>query len=541
MKKIFTLFAVILLSSFFSANLYAQSFNWLWAKSIGTTPPAKITVDGLGNVFVANGFWDNVEFDTDTLTNAGGQVSNDIYIAKYNASGVFQWALSFGNSSSDEIVSSISTDSVGNVYLVGGFYTSTMTFGSITINNHSFNNETFIVKISGAGVVLWAKAVGGSGSDGAGDIITDANGNSYVGGTFESSVTIGNTTLASSGNADAFIYKINTQGNFVWAKKAGGSGTDRCESIALDPSKKFFAVAGTYNSPSITLGTISLTNTHGNYDFFIARYDSSGNSAWAQTCGSNDEEVFPRVKIDHAGDICFVGEFPGSSITAGSNTFTNLYPGSTDLLIAKYDIAGNVLWAKNASGNDNDNIADLAIDPSNNIYLTGYYYSTPITFHKQASGGSPNQYLAKYNSSGTLQWYDQIFKAVYDIFIDNAGHMYLAGYYQDSIKFGNITLHGTGLSGFVVKTDNVVGIEEVNASASNLIVYPNPASGEFFVFADGNGEKSLEIFNALGELIFSEEKLRENPVRINCKFNSGIYYIRIAGDQKMYSGKVVVE
>jgi len=85
-------------------------------------------------------------------------------------------------------------------------------------------------------VWLWAKKAGGTSSDTGRSIATDSEGNSYVIGTFYKTAAFGDTELTSSGSTDIFVAKLDSNGNWLWAKQAGGSSTDRDLSIASDSS-----------------------------------------------------------------------------------------------------------------------------------------------------------------------------------------------------------------------------------------------------------------------------------------------------------------
>jgi hypothetical protein len=144
--------------------------------------------------------------------------------------------------------------------------------------------DMFIVKYGADGNAVWAKNAGGR-SNGWGIATThDSEGseNVFVTGAFNSSsITFGTTTLTNSGSSDIFIVKYDASSNVLWAKSAGGTGGDIAWSIAADGSGNVY-VTGTFNSPSITFGTITLSNTNNCGDMFIAKYDPNGNVLWAK-------------------------------------------------------------------------------------------------------------------------------------------------------------------------------------------------------------------------------------------------------------------
>ncbi|MEN6446018.1 MAG: SBBP repeat-containing protein [Candidatus Cloacimonas sp.] len=101
---------------------------------------------------------------------------------------------------------------------------------------------------------LWAKKAGGKSDDYGNSIAVDANGNSYVTGTFYgSSATFGSTTLTGSGYDDIFVAKMDSNGNWLWARQAGGTLSDLGNSIAVDANGNSY-VTGTFDGSSATYG-----------------------------------------------------------------------------------------------------------------------------------------------------------------------------------------------------------------------------------------------------------------------------------------------
>ncbi len=129
---------------------------------------------------------------------------------------------------------------------------------------------------------LWAKQAGGTSSDVSYNIAVDANGYSYVTGCFRGSATFGTTTLTSSGEADIFVAKLNSNGNWLWAKQVGGTNKDSGSGIAVDANGNSY-VTGEF-SASATFGTTTLTSSGGS-DIFVANAgiatgNGSGKASW---------------------------------------------------------------------------------------------------------------------------------------------------------------------------------------------------------------------------------------------------------------------
>ncbi|HRR51788.1 MAG TPA: SBBP repeat-containing protein, partial [Candidatus Cloacimonas sp.] len=120
---------------------------------------------------------------------------------------------------------------------------------------------------------LWAKQAGGTSNDYGRSIAVDDNGNSYVTGDFAESATFGTTTLTSSGYDDIYVAKMDSNGNWLWAKQAGGTNYDYGYGIAVDAYGNSY-VTGYFKSSSCSFGTITLINNNSEFiDIFAAKLD----------------------------------------------------------------------------------------------------------------------------------------------------------------------------------------------------------------------------------------------------------------------------
>jgi hypothetical protein len=178
----------------------AGTFQW-FSKPGGTGNDYVfgITTDGTsGNLYVTGSISSSVTLATSpstTLTSAG---FDDIFVAKYNTSGVPQWAKRAGGSG-DDFGYSIAIDASSNLYVTGSF-TGTAAFGSlptsITASGGSNDKDIFLAKYNSSGVEQWALKAGGTGNDYGRKTAVDATGNVYTTGSFVASAQFGNTVLA---------------------------------------------------------------------------------------------------------------------------------------------------------------------------------------------------------------------------------------------------------------------------------------------------------------------------------------------------------
>ncbi len=263
-----------------------------------------------------------------------------------------------------------------------------------------------ITYLSQAQIWSWAKSGDGAGAAGEGiSINTDLSGNVFATGAFQSpTITFGTYTLTNTGSTDVFLVKYDSNGNVLWAKSAVGNYIDYPWSVCTDPSGNVI-ITGGYSSPTITFGTYTLTNlSAGAYNIFIVKYDTNGNVLWAKSEGSTSEAA-TSVCTNTTGEIFVTGWFGSPTVTFGTYTLTN--SGYSSIFLTKYDTNGNVLWAKSAVGSSFDNPNSVSTDPNGNSFITGYFDSPTISFGSYTLtnyGLNKNVFLAKYDPNGNVLW-----------------------------------------------------------------------------------------------------------------------------------------
>ena len=402
----------------------AQNVSLNWAKSIGSSNSDKgysIAVDASGNVYTAGIFKGTVDFDpgsgTTNLTSAG---NDDAFISKLDASGNCIWAKSFGGTGVD-LANSIFIDAIGNLYVTGAFQ-GTVDFdpGSSTNNLTSIGSpDAFIIKLSGSGNFIWAKQFGGTIRATGNSIKVDATGSVYTTGFFEGTVDFdpgsGTTNFTSINIGDAFISKLDGSGNFIWAKQLGGTSGTQPSSIFVD------ATGNVYTTGSFG-GTTDFDPGSGTYNFmvagwggdtYISKLDISGNFVWAKQMVGSAYAGGSSITVDASGNIYTTGTYIGGVDFDPGPGIYNLSSGGSTAFISKLDVSGNFLWAKHFieqtgfSSNSGGN--SIALDVSNNIYITGTFQDTvdfdPGTgVNNLISTGMTSIYVSKLDASGNFIW-----------------------------------------------------------------------------------------------------------------------------------------
>jgi hypothetical protein len=370
----------------------------------------------------------------------------------------WEWVTKSGGTNAD-LTWGVSTDPSGNVFTTGSF-SGTATFGSTSLIS-SGGTDIFIAKQDVSGTYLWAVKAGGTGTEEGLSIAVDAAGNSFVTGYFNGTTTFGSTTLTSS-NKDAFLARYDNAGTLVWVVQAGGTGIDIGNKVSISGSGNhaIVCVAGIYNGTG-TFGTTSLTSA-GTQDLFVMSYDGGGNFTWANSFGGTSTDAAKAIAQDATGNIYLAGDFQGTA-TFGSYSLTAT--GATiDVFIAKLTSAGVVSWIRQGTGNNNDFVQAITVDRAGNIYASGMYSSSTFSFGtvslSVATGLSG--YLVKYNNAGTEQWIRRVVTGA-------SGYCTASGVaIDDAGNFVYVTGLYTGTGTFMTNVLSNSGQADVYISRYNL-------------------------------------------------------------------------
>jgi hypothetical protein len=343
----------------------------------------------------------------------------------------------------------------GNIYFTGGG--SDMFFGACTFSPGG-GGGVYLVKVNSSGNVLWAK---GPGSDTTGgpigsSVTTDANGNIYLVGAFNSqTVVFDSYTLTNSGGGlNPFLAKYNPSGNVIWARRAAGSTDDPYfnysgNQVRVDGMDNVLTV-GSFTSTNIIFGSYTLSSSGSYYTSYLSKYDSNGNVLWAASSSSGNVNAI-SVSSDAAGGIYVGGYLMSPTAVFGSFTLTN--PGTYAPFLVKYDINGNVLWARTTNGSTYAGGLATHVDLSGDIYLGGFYGGTSVAFGTNTlvnpANGAFCGFLTKYNALGnvvwakTCAWSPSGGSLVYSICSD-VNSLYLSGECGNSVVIDSYTLNLSG-------------------------------------------------------------------------------------------------
>jgi hypothetical protein len=563
MKKIILFINCLLCFEFINAQV--PSFEW--AKSVGDTLNdygKSIICDPSGNVYSTGSFSGIVDFDPGAgvynLTSAG---NFDVYILKLDNAGNFIWAKSVGGVSSD-LGASIALDAFGNIYITGEF-TGVADFNPgpslFNLTSGFSYTDIFILKLDASGNLVWAKGVGSSSIDHGFSISVDVSGNVYTTGQFVLTADFdpngGVFNLTSVGSFDIFILKLDALGNFVWAKNIGGSASDCANSIAIDAlgniyTTGYFIGAVDFNP---NLGLFNITSL-GSYDMYILKLDALGNFVWAKNIGGGSSTASSRsIKLDIYGNIYTTGFFGNTVDFDPGAAVSNLTALSGDVFISKLDASGNFVWAKSIGGVASDEGSSIDVDPSGNVYTTGYFQGTAdfdpgAGVYSLSFVSSQDVFVLKLDTSGNFVWAEKFggYSGDYgqSIALDASNNVYTTGWFgavvdfDPTVGFDSIASFG-GNDIFIHKLSQPpTGInEEINFN--NISIYPNPNNGTFNISLSSQIKNaSIEVCNYLGALVYKQEIVnQENSIELSNQAN-GLYFVKVMTENKIVGmGKIV--
>lgn len=425
-----------------------------------------IAVDSQSNVYVTGYYTDTCTFySTDATTKTLSPIGvTDIFLTKYNSSGVVEWAVKAGttevgggDTNSTEQGISVVIDGTA-IYITGTFYGYISSWycnfyaldGTTILKSVSAigGNNTFLARYNNSGIVQWVTNSGVGGNIDENNVLTFRNAvtirssNIYITGEYAlagdvyifrstDGITEQYLSMASlpEKGTGVFLARYDTSGIAQWATRTIGSGSDRATGITTDSVGNIY-VTGYYNGTCTFFSTdlstrisvdISTTASFGSTTcVFLAKYDSTGIIQWVVRAGTTTTSTSSAqgagVAVDINNNVYITGYYGNGTITfygTDATTKALVSPFSTACFLAKYNSAGVVQWAVRAFVTNNAaQGTGVDVDSTGNyVYITGYYaltvnfYGTDATTVQLTNLGSVSDiFLAKYNSAGVVQW-----------------------------------------------------------------------------------------------------------------------------------------
>jgi hypothetical protein len=542
---------------------------------------AEVSLDNTGSVYLSGITQSTLGISTvnSHQQNFGGGI--DVFMVKFNSSGIRQWATYYGGAGVD--LGSAYSDALGNVYLTGltNSTTDIATPGSHQLSYGGGPNDAFLVKFNSSGVRQWGTYYGGNDDDGANKVRTDASGNIYMVG-FQTNSSSGIATIGShqpnfgGGAFDAFLIKFNSLGVRQWGTYYGDSGSDKGYDVCVDNSSNIYISGITDSNNNIASPGAHQTSFGGGVnDVFLAKFNSSGIRQWGTYYGGTGIDSGVRSYLDNFGNIYLAGHSDSNTGIATPGSYQSSFGGGTaDVFFTKFNTNGVRQWATYYGGNGYDAIGGICLDNNENIYLSGATDSSNdianlTGYQPTFSGGTFDAFLVRFDncpqlspsvtvnsevclgapinfsvsisgtSTPTYSWVgpNSFTSSLQNPVITNAGTVHVGTY--------TLTIYNNGCTDIAnVQIMNVTPCTSLNEKVSvavDLDLFPNPNNGKFTIRNSNDEAYTIHIYNQSGQLMYEEifgGKIKEFDLS---NFSKGVYYARINCNDKHRNLKVIVE
>ncbi len=398
-------------------------------------------------------------------------------LTQFAVSQEFAWAKGFGGTNL-ESAQSIAVDEYGNIYATG-FFNATVDFdpGPDTLNLTSFGSvDCFVMKLDPDGNLIWVRQIGGPDVEQGNEIAVDARGHvvltGYFAGTVDFDPGAGTSNLTASGGYDAFILKLDANGDLRWARQGGGAEGDSAGGLSIDPAGNIY-VCGEYRGAAdfnAGAGNGQLSSA-GESDIYVLKLNPAGGFIWVRSIGGTKVETVDDLVVDPNGWVYTMGVFrniadfdpgPGTANLSTIGVYANLF-------VQKMDTDGTFVWVKQVGGTHFQYGNSIKVDALGNLNMSGTFSETadfdpgPLTSNLTANGY--DTFILKWTSEGNLVWVRQIVGSgnLTDVgeslVVDGSGDVYVAGTFSQTADFNpgpavqNLSAAGGSDDAFILKLD----------------------------------------------------------------------------------------
>jgi len=385
-----------------------------------------VAADAGGNICVTGEFSGSADFDpgpaVEERTSIGG---SDIFLCKYDSTGNFLWARTWGGARHLDFAGAVGVDSSGDIYAAGIFENTVDFDPGPGLDEHTASHSPgfWVTKFDESGDWLWTRTWDGAMWDVNLGLTIDGSGNVLVTGQFSGQVDFdpgpGEESHKWNGNCDTFCSEFDSTGNFLGVRTSGGTKDSRCRVVAADRSGNTFVAGFFGGTVDFDPGpTVDMHACNGWWDVYLIKFrspgdfffDSTETFLWARTWGGPSVDYAWGLAVDSGGSAYITGYFSESvDFDPGPGVDNHESEGDWDIYVSKLDSSGNFLWARTWGGGGRDQGYGVAVDGAGNVLVTGSF-SGAVDFDpgsgvdKRKSNSDSDVFLSKFDSSGNFLW-----------------------------------------------------------------------------------------------------------------------------------------
>jgi Ca2+-binding RTX toxin-like protein len=289
----------------------------------------------------------DIAIDKDSNIYALTIQNNNGIFSKFDKNGIRQWSINEAlNSGGIVHCNAISISNDNSIYVTG------------ETQSPNGDADIYLRKYNDSGEKIWTTLINGNSSDLVEDIEISQDGFIYIAGSTRSNFE---GKIEDGGKTDAFVSKLDSNGNLIWTKVLGSNNWDGANAITT-------AEDGSIYVGGYTWGSLTNRINNGLPDGFLAKYDANGSLIWSKTLGSYTTDYINDLAIDQNGLIWAVGFTDGTSLDFSNNPG----PDNGDAFIATFNKDGEILWLKKEGSRAQDSAKAVAVDSGNVAYVFGH-------------------------------------------------------------------------------------------------------------------------------------------------------------------------
>lgn len=520
-------------------NTYAQNITSVSTfGGNGIDEIASLAFNHQNQKFIAGSFNQQVIIG-DTLTSIG---ASDIYLAKLNEQNQPLWSKKFGSTNNDYAIDIVFKNDF--IYLAGFFWTS-ITIDTITLNTPNSSSGLFIAKFDTSGNVIWANQMWGDGIKNISTLAIDNNDNVHATGDYQLNIFIDSITNAPQSNDNKMFYlQLNPNGQANLLYIIGGVGLTYAKDLKLDAQDNIYLLGefdGTINLNSIG-NVISAANDRDGFIIKLLKNTPTITNWVAHLSGVGD--AFPEaMDLDENGNIYATGYFI-TSLSIG-NVLLQTATNDVNLFLAKFNNNGQFINAKEFGNSANERAFTMdALD--NKIVIGGSYTRNTIIDNITLAGDPfiPTGFIAQFDDNLNIEYALPLgelgFNASVNHLIFNEGmissdhFLQVSGTFQNQFSVGgsNSFPSNGSVDFFTLNVEDInISDSEIDSHGMKAKLFPNPTSDILHIAAPA-GEYQVQVINAMGQMIKNQTIQMDNQYTLPVDdLNTGAYYLVLLNEK----------